>query len=81
MKLGKFEIYPILDGYFGLDGGAMFGIVPKVIWEKMNPADERNRIRLALRTLLVKTPNELILIDTGIGTKFNEKYVDIYKIE
>ncbi len=81
MKLGKFEIYPILDGYFGLDGGAMFGIIPKVFWEKTNPADERNRIKLALRTLLVKTPNELILIDTGIGTKFNEKYVDIYKIE
>jgi glyoxylase-like metal-dependent hydrolase (beta-lactamase superfamily II) len=81
MKLGKFEVYPILDGYFGLDGGAMFGIVPKVIWEKTNPADERNRIKLALRTLLVKTLNELILIDTGIGNKFSEKYVDIYKIE
>ncbi len=81
MKLGKFEIYPILDGYFRLDGGAMFGIIPKVLWEKTNPADEKNRIRLALRTLLIKTPNELILIDTGIGTKFNEKYVDIYKIE
>uniref|UniRef100_A0A7C3YSB7 MBL fold metallo-hydrolase n=1 Tax=candidate division WOR-3 bacterium TaxID=2052148 RepID=A0A7C3YSB7_UNCW3 len=81
MKLGRLEIYPILDGYFALDGGAMFGIIPKVLWDRTNPADERNRIQLALRALLVKTPNYLILIDTGIGDKFNDKFAEIYKID
>ncbi len=78
MKFGNFEVYPLLDGFFALDGGAMFGTVPKVFWEKTNPADERNRIRLALRTLLVKTEKELVLVDTGIGDKFNDKFRDIY---
>ncbi|MEO0098096.1 MAG: MBL fold metallo-hydrolase [candidate division WOR-3 bacterium] len=81
MKFGNFEIYPILDGYFALDGGAMFGIIPKVLWQRTNPADEKNRITLALRTLLVKTPDCLILIDTGIGDKFDEKFSDIYKVD
>lgn len=81
MKFSKFEIYSLLDGYFALDGGAMFGIIPKVFWQKTNPADERNRITLALRTLLVKTPDCLVLIDTGIGDKYNEKFSDIYKID
>ncbi|MEO0092726.1 MAG: MBL fold metallo-hydrolase [candidate division WOR-3 bacterium] len=81
MRFGKFEINPVYDGFFALDGGAMFGVVPKVFWEKTNPADERNRIQLALRTLLVKTENELVLIDTGIGDKFQEKFRDIYKVD
>ncbi|MEO0102535.1 MAG: MBL fold metallo-hydrolase [candidate division WOR-3 bacterium] len=80
MEFGNWEVYFLLDGYFALDGGAMFGIIPKVFWNKTNPADERNRIKLALRTLLVKTPELLILIDTGIGDKFNDKFSDIYKI-
>lgn len=81
MRIGDFEIYPIYDGFFALDGGAMFGVVPKVFWEKTNPADNRNRITLALRTMLVKTTKELVLVDTGIGDKFQERFKDIYRID
>ena len=81
MQFGKFEIHPIYDGFFALDGGAMFGVVPKVFWEKTNPPDKRNRIKLALRTVLVKTEKELVLIDTGIGDKSNDKFNEIYKVE
>jgi glyoxylase-like metal-dependent hydrolase (beta-lactamase superfamily II) len=81
VKLGRFEIYPLLDGYFRLDGGAMFGVVPRVLWEKTNPPDERNRILLALGTLLVKAHEKRILIDTGIGNKGDEKFSDIYGVD
>ncbi len=81
MRFGEFEIYPLSDGYFALDGGAMFGIIPKTFWEKTNPPDERNRIRLALRTLLIKTPYDVVLVDTGIGDKFNSKFLDIYRVD
>ncbi|MBS4016128.1 MAG: MBL fold metallo-hydrolase [Candidatus Latescibacteria bacterium] len=80
MKLGKFEIYPVLDGLFRLDGGAMFGVVPKVMWDKTNPPDKNNRILLALRCCLVNTGKELILIDTGIGDKGQDKFNDIYQV-
>ncbi len=63
-----------------LDGGAMFGIVPKPLWERRIPADVRNRIPLALRCLLVEAPNALVLIDTGIGNKESEKFHDIYGV-
>jgi glyoxylase-like metal-dependent hydrolase (beta-lactamase superfamily II) len=81
MKLGRFEICPLLDGYFRLDGGAMFGVVPRVLWEKTNPPDERNRILLALGALLVKAHEKCILIDTGIGNKGDEKFSDIYGVD
>lgn len=75
------ELYPILTGYFRLDGGAMFGIVPKVLWEKTNPADELNRILLAMRALLILDNNQAILIDTGIGHKYDEKFAKHYAID
>ncbi len=81
MKLGRFEIYPLLDGHFRLDGGAMFGVVPRVLWEKTDPPDERNRILLALGALLVKAHGKHILIDTGIGNKGDEKFFDIYAVD
>lgn len=81
MKLGRFEIYPLLDGHFRLDGGAMFGVVPRVLWEKTNPPDERNRILLALSALLVKAHGKHVLIDTGIGNKRDEKFRDIYGVD
>jgi glyoxylase-like metal-dependent hydrolase (beta-lactamase superfamily II) len=81
MEIGDYRLYPLFDGYFGLDGGAMFGVVPKPLWEKTNPPDERNRIKLALRPLLVITPKERILIDTGIGDKFDLKFADRYRVE
>ena len=76
LKIGPFEICPIPTGIFGLDGGAMFGTVPKVLWEKSNPADEKNRILMEARALLLKAPGQNILIDTGNGKDFVAKYGD-----
>jgi len=81
MKFGKCEIYPVTDGSFYLDGGAVFGIVPRVLWEKIYQPDERNRIPLSLHCPLIVTKKYTILIDTGIGTKNNEKFCRIYGID
>jgi len=81
MRLGKFEIYSLCDGFFRLDGGAMFGIIPRPLWEKGNPPDEKNRILLSLRPLLIKTGRDSILIDTGIGDKEDDKFRSIYGID
>lgn len=81
MRLGDFELLPISDGSFALDGGQMFGVVPKALWEKRIPADERNRIRLGLTCLLVRAGRHNVLIETGIGEKFDAKHSDIYGIE
>ncbi|MFC2085323.1 MBL fold metallo-hydrolase [Bacteroidota bacterium] len=81
MKVGKFELIPIEAGRFGLDGGAMFGIVPKVLWERSNPADEKNRIELTTRCLLLKNDERRILIDTGVGEFWDDKFTSIYKID
>jgi glyoxylase-like metal-dependent hydrolase (beta-lactamase superfamily II) len=80
-KLGDLRIHEIEAGLQRLDGGAMFGVVPKPLWERRIPADERNRIPLALRCLLVETPDELVLIETGLGNKENEKFTGIYGVE
>jgi glyoxylase-like metal-dependent hydrolase (beta-lactamase superfamily II) len=80
IQLGELELTSLLDGYFRLDGGAMFGIVPKPLWERRAPADERNRISLATRPLLVHG-SQLMIIDAGIGNKMDAKSVDIYAID
>ncbi len=79
--LGDLRLHALDSGLQRLDGGAMFGVVPKPLWERRIPADERNRIPLGLRGLLVETPDELVLIETGLGNKENEKFVDIYGVE
>ena len=71
MKIGKYNLRIINSGYFGLDGGAMFGIIPKVLWEKTNPPDDANRIKLATRNLLLESANKKIIIDVGMGTKWD----------
>ncbi len=81
MKIGKYEINLINSGYFGLDGGAMFGIIPKPLWEKTNPSDNANRIKLATRNLLLENGNRKILVDTGMGNKWDEKSINIYDIK
>ena len=81
MRLGEFELDILSDGTFMLDGGAMFGTVPKVLWEKTNPADERNRIRLGLNCLLIRAPGETILIDTGIGSAYDDKFAFRYGVD
>ena len=80
IQVGSIRIHGIEAGVQQLDGGAMFGVVPKPLWERRIPADLRNRIPLALRCLLVEAPNALVLIDTGIGNKYGEKFADIYGV-
>ncbi|MFD2602306.1 MBL fold metallo-hydrolase [Flavobacterium suzhouense] len=74
------KLYPIESGNFKLDGGAMFGVVPKTIWNKTNPADNNNLIDLAARCLLIEDGNRLILIDTGMGNKQSEKFFGFYSM-
>ena len=72
------KLYPINVGNFKLDGGAMFGVVPKTIWNKTNPADEKNMIDIASRCLLIEDGDRLILIDTGMGTKQSDRFYSYY---
>ena len=74
------RLYAIESGNFKLDGGAMFGVVPKTIWNKTNPADENNLIDIAARCLLIEEGNRLILIDTGMGNKQSEKFFSYYSL-
>jgi glyoxylase-like metal-dependent hydrolase (beta-lactamase superfamily II) len=78
---GAFTLHILEAGAISLDGGAMFGVVPKPLWEKRIPADERNRIPMGMRCLLVETKDALVLIDTGAGNKEDRKFYDIYGIE
>jgi len=80
-QLGRWRIHAIQAGGQRLDGGAMFGVVPKTLWEKRIPADERNRIQLGMRCLLIEHDIGPVLIDTGAGSKEDEKFYDIYGIE
>ena len=81
MRLGRFEIFALTDGRFRLDGGAMFGIVPKPLWEKTHPPDQRNRILMNLGVLLIKAHGKNILVDSGAGAKLPPKWQDIYAVE
>lgn len=74
------QLYTINTGFFKLDGGAMFGVVPKTIWNKLNPADENNLCTWAMRCLLIEDGNKLILIDNGIGDKQDEKFFSHYHL-
>ena len=81
MKLGAFDIQPVTDGRFRLDGGAMFGVVPKVLWEKCCQPDEQNRISLGLNCLLIRTGRKNILVDTGLGDKEDAKFQEMFAVE
>lgn len=80
MILGDYRIEIIPDTEFRLDGGAMFGVVPRVLWEKVAPPDELNRIQMNMNCLFIETPTEKILIETGIGEKWTEKQIKNYGI-
>jgi glyoxylase-like metal-dependent hydrolase (beta-lactamase superfamily II) len=80
MRFGDLELISLSDGTFRLDGGAMFGIIPKPLWERRAPPDARNRIRLGLRPLVVRG-HKTMIIDAGIGGKMDAKSVDIYAID
>lgn len=80
-RVGRLTCHALEAGRQALDGGAMFGVVPKPLWERRIPPDARNRIPLALRCVLVEHDDGLVLIDTGIGNKENEKFKDIYAVD
>ncbi|MEO7190644.1 MAG: MBL fold metallo-hydrolase [Vicinamibacterales bacterium] len=81
MRIGDFEVVSLSDGTFRLDGGAMFGTVPKTLWERRAPADDRNRIALALRPMLIRTGAHNVLVDAGIGDKLAPKEIEIYAVD
>ena len=81
MKIGKYKLFSIETSEFSLDGGAMFGIIPKVMWEKQAPSDSSNRIKMVTRSLLLVSDGHKILIDTGNGSKWTKKYLDLYNID
>jgi glyoxylase-like metal-dependent hydrolase (beta-lactamase superfamily II) len=81
MKLGEFDIYPVTDGRFRLDGGAMFGVVPKVLWQRCCDADELNRIPLSLTCLLIQAHGRNILVDTGLGDKGDDKFHHMFAVD
>ncbi len=80
MQIGDKQLRPILENYFHLDGGAMFGVIPKVMWGKLYQSDENNMIRLDLNPLLIRTEAENIIVDTGFGDVLNEKQRKIYSL-
>jgi hypothetical protein len=80
-QLGRWRIHAIQAGGQKLDGGAMFGVVPKPLWERRIPADEKNRIQLGMRCLLIEHDIGPVLIDTGAGNKEDDKFYQIYGVE
>ena len=80
-QIGALKVHALQAGLQLLDGGAMFGVVPKTLWERKIPADARNRIPLGMRCLLIEHPDGLVLVDTGAGNKENEKFHAIYGVE
>jgi glyoxylase-like metal-dependent hydrolase (beta-lactamase superfamily II) len=81
VKLGDLEFHILPDGHVLLDGGAMFGVIPKPMWEKKMPADARNRITLSMNCLLISAGGKRILVETGAGDKLNAKLRDIYGLD
>ncbi|MGC8594130.1 MAG: MBL fold metallo-hydrolase [Candidatus Kryptoniota bacterium] len=81
MRVGNYDVRALDGGRFRLDGGAMFGIIPKALWSRTNPSDEQNRIELALRVMLIRGEGRVILVDTGIGTKWDSKFREIYAVD
>ncbi len=81
MQIGPYKLSSIETGYIWLDGGAMFGTVPRVLWEKSNPPDDKNRIKLAMRALLIEGEGKKILVDCGVGDKGGEKFRQLYNVD
>ncbi|MEO5616970.1 MAG: MBL fold metallo-hydrolase [Candidatus Eisenbacteria bacterium] len=81
LRFGDWRVSALESGYLWLDGGSMFGSVPKPLWSRTNPPDERNRIRLAMRCLLLEGRGRRMLVDVGVGDKFPAKLAEIYRLE
>jgi glyoxylase-like metal-dependent hydrolase (beta-lactamase superfamily II) len=81
MRVGSYEVFAVEAEMFRLDGGAMFGVVPRTIWEKTNPPDEKNRVRMTTRVMVIRGEGRLAVVDTGIGDKEGAKFREIYAVE
>jgi glyoxylase-like metal-dependent hydrolase (beta-lactamase superfamily II) len=81
IEMGELRVHLLRDGTFALDGGAMFGVVPRALWEKSDPPDERNRVTLGLNVALIETGGKRVLVDTGLGDKWSERERAIYRID
>ncbi len=81
LALGGWSLHTLETGHLWLDGGSMFGSVPKPLWSRTNPPDEKNRIRLAMRCLLLQGEGRRILVDDGVGDKFEPRFAEIYRVE
>lgn len=81
LTIGPYTVRFLSGGRFRLDGGAMFGVVPKVLWNRVAPADDRNRIQMAMTCLLIEGDGKRVVVDAGSGTKDDPKFRDIYAIE
>jgi glyoxylase-like metal-dependent hydrolase (beta-lactamase superfamily II) len=81
IALGEIRVHVLRDGTFALDGGAIFGVVPRVLWEKTNPPDESNRVSLGLNVALIESGGRRLLVDTGVGDKWSDKEARIYRID
>jgi len=81
VRIGEVAVYGLSDGFFRLDGGAMFGVVPKVLWDRVSPADERNRIRLGLHPVLIQAHGHCILVETGVGSRHDAAFADRFGVE
>ena len=81
MKFGPYAIDPVMTGDLRLDGGAMFGVVPRILWSRTNPPDELNRIAMTMRSLLIRGGGRTILVDTGAGRKDSEKFAKIFALD
>lgn len=81
LQIGKVEVLRADDGPFYLDGGAMFGVVPKALWERENPADERNRIRMTCNCYVLRSAGRTVLVDAGLGRTWSDKERDIYGLD
>src|SRR2546427_12012066 len=81
LTLGDWQLDTVDAGHLWLDGGSMFGSVPKPLWSRTNPADGRNRIRLAMRCMLLRGHGRTVLVDVGLGDKLSDKLNDIYRVE
>src|SRR5271168_449853 len=78
LQVGDFELTAVSDGIYHLDGGAFFGVVPKSLWQKKVVADERNLVPVGLNSVVVRTGDHTVLIETGIGNKLSERMIKIY---
>jgi len=81
VTFGDLDVQPLSDGTMRLDGGAMFGVVPRSLWERRATPDAKNRIRLALRPLLIRRPGHVVLVDTGVGDKLDRKFTDLFGLD